>query len=589
LNIEINKIETSISLLNRRWKLKNFDERNAIFLSQKFKLKFIIAKLLSIRNISDESVNSFLNSDFTNNIPNPKKLIDIDVATNRVIEAINKKQKIGIIADYDVDGSTSASILYKFLINFTSSIYLKIPDRLIDGYGPNLKLMKEMLSNKVDLLFTLDCGTTANDIIDHDEFKNIDVIVIDHHLSELDLPKVHSIINPNRYDDVSGYKQLAAVGVTFLFLMQLRKQMRNFKLFQEKNEPNLLSYLDLVALGTICDVVELTGYNRNFVKKGLELIHKRYHKGISQLIDNTKINYTPKSQDLGYLVGPQINAASRIDDSSLASKFLITNDIEQIESIGRKLFLLNEKRKLIEKQILDEAIEQANKQKNSKYILVYGNNWHQGVLGIIASKISDLYYKPVIVISFSKNVGVGSARSIDKIDLGKIIIKAKQEAIILKGGGHSMAAGLKLNFDRLENFRIYLDECFLNYDVSTFDRTDNFDSIISVNDLNIEFIDSIEKLQPYGKGNPEPNFIVNDLQINSIKIIKNKHILIFFENDLGIKIKGICFNSKGTVLGDHLEKFNLYKFIFGCIVTIDKFANKPVPQLIIKDIMRIDK
>jgi single-stranded-DNA-specific exonuclease len=324
------------------------------------------------------------------------------------------------------------------------------------------------------------------------------------------------------------------------------------------------------------------------VLKGLELIHKRYHKGISKLIDNSKLNTPPSSQDLGYIVGPQINAASRIDDSSLASKLLITDDDEQIEKISRKLYLLNEKRKLIESKILEAANEQAEMQKNSKYILVYEENWHQGVLGIVASKLLDLYNKPVIVLSFVNTYGVGSARSIDGVDLGNIILHAKNKGIISEGGGHSMAAGLKLNYKDLENFKTFLDGHFKQYQENIFKKIINFDLILSINDLNNNLLDSLEKLEPYGKGNPEPYFIISDLKIDSIKILKNKHILIFFENDLGNKIKGICFNSKGTILGDYLEKFDQYKFYFGCIVTLDKFSRDIRPQLIIKDIMKID-
>jgi len=588
LSIEIKNIERNKSLLSRAWKLKKFDERTAIYLSQKFNLKYIVAKLLSIRGLDSNSVETFLNPNINYDIPNPIKLKDIDKAAIRVIEAIKKKERIGIIADYDVDGSTSVSILYKFLKNFTSSIFLKIPNRLIDGYGPNHKLMKEMLNNKIDLLFTLDCGTTSNFIIDNKEFKKIDVIVIDHHLSEIKLPNVLAIINPNRFDDNSDYKQLAAVGVTFLFLMYLRKKLRELNFFIENKEPNLLSYLDLVALGTVCDVVELKNYNRLFVKKGLELIHKRYHKGIAKLIDNSKINSSPTSQDLAFIVGPQINAASRIDDSSLASKLLISNDIEQIDSISRKLYLLNEKRKLIENQTLEYAKEQASKQINSNFIVVYGNNWHQGVLGIIASKITDIYYKPTIVISFLNNIGVGSARSIENVDLGKIILNAKQQNILISGGGHSMAAGLKINFSNLDKFKTYLHQSILSFDESFFEKVDVFDSIISVNDLNLELINDIDKLQPFGKGNPEPTFILKDVIIDSIKIIKNKHFLIFFENDLGQKLKGICFNSKETILGDYLENFKQYKFYFACTLSIDKFTSETVLQIIIKDIMKID-
>jgi len=588
LKTEIHKFKHLSSLLNKKWKLIDYDERNASYLSQKFELPLIVGKLLSIRKIKEENIDFFLNPNINQHIPNPSKIKDMSLATERVVEAIKKNQKIGIIADYDVDGSTSASILYKFLKNYISSITLKIPNRLVDGYGPNLKLMREMQLQNIDLLFTLDCGTTSNNIIDNEEFKKIDVIVIDHHLSKFELPRVHSIINPNRFDDKSDYKQMAAVGVTFLFLMSLRKELRNHNLFNNKKEPNLLSYLDLVALGTVCDVVELKQFNRLFVLKGLELIHKRYHKGISKLIDNSKINSSPSSQDLGYIVGPQINAASRIDDSTLASKLLITNDTEQIEIISRKLYLFNEKRKLIESQILEKATKQAEIKQNSKYILVYGENWHQGVLGIVASKLLDIFNKPVIVLSFLNTFGVGSARSIDGVDLGSIILNAKIKGLIIEGGGHAMAAGLKLNYKDLENFKNYLDESFKLYEQHVFEKIINFDLIISVNDLNLNLLDSLEKLQPYGKGNPEPYFIISDLKIDSIKILKNKHILIFFENDLGNKIKGICFNSKGTIVGDYLEKFNQYKFYFGCSVTPDKFSRDIEPQLIIKDVMKID-
>ena len=286
MNSEIHKIEHSSSLLNKKWKLIDYDERNASYLSQKFKLSSFVGKLLSIRNIKEENIDFYLSPDINQHIPNPNNIKDMTLATLRVVEAIKKNQKIGIIADYDVDGSTSASILYKFLKNYNSSITLKIPNRLVDGYGPNLKIMREMQLENIDLLFTLDCGTTSNNIIDNEEFKKIDVIVIDHHLADHELPNVHSIINPNRFDDESDYKYMAAVGVTFLFLMSLRKELRNHNIFNNKKEPNLLSYLDLVAFGTVCDVVELKQFNRLFVLKGLELIHKRYHKGISKLIDN---------------------------------------------------------------------------------------------------------------------------------------------------------------------------------------------------------------------------------------------------------------------------------------------------------------
>ena len=350
------------SLLNNKWKIKNCDERNSLMISQRHNLSLILGKLFTLRNIKDEQVQNFLNPIFKNNIPNPFELKDMDKSINRTIKNIINKKKIGIIADYDVDGSTSAALLHNFLSFFKCSISLKIPDRLNEGYGPNKRIMDEFADEKINLVFSLDCGTTSFEILDHPNYKEIDVIIIDHHISENKLPNIYSIINPNRFDENSKLKDLAAVGVTFLFIMGLRKILRENNYFDDKkSEPNLLGNLDLVALGTVCDVVNLSDYNRNFIIKGLEIIKKRTHKGIAQIIDNSNINHSPTANDLSFIVGPQLNAASRVDDSSLSHKLLISNNLIEIETITKKIFLLNEKRKLIESNIYDQALVQAKK------------------------------------------------------------------------------------------------------------------------------------------------------------------------------------------------------------------------------------
>ena len=415
------------SLLDNFWQLEDISERLILSLSQRNNITPLLAKLLYIRKIDTDSVKNFLKPDLKTNLPNPFLLKDMNISIERVIKAIKLNQKIGIISDYDVDGSTSASILFKFLNLFSNKIILKTPNRLLEGYGPNLRIMDELLKDKVDIIFTLDCGTSSFNILDHDKYSKIDVIVIDHHISDLKLPNVFSIINPNRYDENSEFTQMAAVGVTFLFLMGLRKKLRE-QLFYKKqvHEPNLLSYLDLVALGTVCDVVKLDSFNRSFVKIGLQVIKERKHKGITQLIDNANIRSTPNSRDLGFVIGPQLNAASRLDDSSLPTKLLISEDIEAIESISKKLNLLNEKRKIIENSVYEEALFQSNVQKDKNFILVYNNNWHNGVLGIVASRLTAKFKKPSIVISISNSIGVGSARSIPSINLGSIIMNAKK-------------------------------------------------------------------------------------------------------------------------------------------------------------------
>ncbi len=576
-------METIKSLSNKIWKEKIADQSKIQKLAQQKSITETFSKLLVSRGINESNLDQFLQSDITLDFPNPFELKDMKKAVTRCIEALSNDEKIGIIADYDVDGSTSASILYKFLSNFTSNIIFKTPNRLTEGYGPNFRLMNVMLEEKVKLLFTLDCGTSSLDIIDHSDFKQLDVIVIDHHLSEYKLPKVNSIINPNRFDDNSNYKDFAAVGVTFLFLMALRREIRNSKLFSLVKEPNLMSYLDLVALGTICDIVNISKYNRSLVKKGLELIIQRKNRSISSIIDNSNINSTPTARDIGFIVGPQINAGSRIDDSTLASKLFISNDENEIQNISNKLFLINEKRKLIEENIFLEALNQIENQKNNKFLIAHQSNWHQGVLGIVASKIVALYNKPTFVFSFLNNIGTGSGRSIDQIDIGNLILELKNNNIIKEGGGHKMAVGLRMDINKLDSFKEFLKNKFSKYDKSLFEKTIYYDFEVSINQINNDFLNMIEKMEPFGKGNEEPQFLIKDILIDKIKILKNKHHLIFFRNDLGTNLKGISFNSHNTELGDYISNFKQYKFDFLCSVKRDNFANNNIPQLYIND------
>ena len=571
------------SLSNKIWKEIDIDQNLIDKFSQKKSISQIFSKLLIARNINEDSLDNYLNPDIFSNISNPFDLKDMKKGVERCLSAIKNNEKIGIIADYDVDGSTSISILYKFLRNYTSNIVFKIPNRLSEGYGPNNRLMNEILEEKVKLLFTLDCGTSSFNIIDHSDYKKIDVIVIDHHLSEYKLPNVHSIINPNRYDEKNNYIDFAAVGVTFLFLMALRKEIRESNFFTEISEPNLISLLDLVAVGTICDIVNLKSYNRAIVKKGLELIINRRNKSITKIIDNSKINSTPSSRDIGFIVGPQINAASRIDDSSLASKLLTTNDENEIDIVSKKLFLMNEKRKLIEDNIFQEALGQINEQKNNNFILVYKNNWHHGVLGIVASKIVALYNKPTFVISFINNIGSCSGRSIEQIDIGSIVLELKNNNLIEDGGGHKMAVGLKININQLKDLKKFLYKKFASYKENLFEKILFYDSRISVNQINNEFLSMLEKLEPYGKGNEEPKFLIRDIKINKINLIKNKHILIFFQNDLGVNLKGITFNCINTPLGEYMVRYKEYKFDFVCSIKRDNYANNELPQININD------
>ena len=308
------------------------DERKILYISQKYNYSNFLSKLIASLDILEEEIDGFLNPDITNDIPNPFNLKDMDKTISRTIQAIKKNEKIGILGDYDVDGSTSSAILFNFFQFFNINV-------------PNERIMDEFLKENVSIVYTLDCGTTSFSTLNNIKYSIIDIITIDHHISETKFPNIFSLVNPNRYDENSEFKDLAAVGVTFLFLMALRKTLREQNFFKFNKEPNLLFFLDYVALGTVCDVVPLKKINRTLVFKGLEIIRSRKSKAIASILDNSNLKSVPKADDLGYTIGPQINAASRLGDSSLPTKILVSKDINEIDKISRKLILLNEKRK----------------------------------------------------------------------------------------------------------------------------------------------------------------------------------------------------------------------------------------------------
>ena len=578
-------MKTIDSFLGEKWHKKNLDERESLLISQRHEISLILSNLLSLRDIKEDEIENYLFPDLLQNLPDPNNFIDMNKSLERTYKAIQNSEKIAIIADYDVDGSTSAAIMYKFFKEINIEVLLEIPNRLDEGYGPNKKIMNKLKKQNTNLLFTLDCGTNSFEVLNDKEYQDMDIIVIDHHISDFKLPEVYSLINPNRFDETGESKDLAAVGVTFIFLMALRRFLREKNYFIKKNfpEPNLLNLLDLVALGTVCDVVKLKNYNRAIVKKGMDIIHKRKNESIRKLFDNSNINREPNVQDLSFIIGPQLNAASRIENQFLATKILITEDITEIENLTKRLFLLNEKRKLIEKNIYEEALEQASKQLQNNIILVSGNNWHKGVLGIVAGKISEKYYKPCIVISFVNEIGYGSARSIKDFNLGKLIIEANNDNLLISGGGHEQAAGLRIKKLKLDMFFEYLINRTKSLDPIFFRKTNYYDLDLSIDQINFDLIENIEKMEPFGNGNEEPRFKIIDASIDHVKIIKEKHLMIFIKNNFNNNLKGICFNCVDNNLGQNLLKYKSKKFHIFCTLKRDNFNDKLMPQIIIYD------
>ncbi|MFL2877754.1 MAG: single-stranded-DNA-specific exonuclease RecJ [Candidatus Pelagibacter sp.] len=446
----------SLSINGKNWILKKFNQEDIYFIKDNFLLDEITSKLLSIRKIKKEDINSFLNPSIKNFLPNPYDLIDMEKSTKRTVSAINKKEKIGIFGDYDVDGATSTALLGQFFSELKIPYEIYIPDRRKEGYGPTIEGLKELIHRGVTIIFTVDCGTLSFEAIDYAKSCNIDVIVLDHHQSEINLPKAYSIVNPNRLDDESKLQYLCAAGVTFMFLVSMNRELRINNWFKnnEINEPNLINYLDLVSLGTVCDVVPLVGLNRAIVKQGLKILKIKKNLGLKTLFDICKIDTNPSIYHLGFMLGPRINAGGRVGKCSHGANLLLNTNPKNAFKLASELDQFNKERQILEKDLLNKILNKKKDYSKDPVLVVSGNNWHEGVIGIVAARLKDRFNKPTIVISIKGQIGKASARSINGFDIGSIIIAATQEKILLKGGGHKMAGGFSVDIQKIEEFFI---------------------------------------------------------------------------------------------------------------------------------------
>ena len=447
------------SVSNKNWIFKKYNEQDIIFYKENYSLDEITSRLLSIRKIKKEDVQSFLKPSIKNFLPNPEIINDMQKSTKRTVNAIQKKEKIAIFGDYDVDGASATALLANFFNKLDIPYEIYIPDRKKEGYGPSKESFKKFINNGVKLIFTVDCGTLSFEAIEYASKNKIDVIVLDHHQSEIKLPKAYSIVNPNRLDDKSDLKYLCAAGVTFMFLISLNKELRLVNWFNQcqTTEPNLLECLDLVALGTVCDVVPLVGLNRAIVSQGLKILRSKKNLGLKTLFDICDVQSQPNVYHIGYLLGPRINAGGRVGKSSHGANLLISKDPKDVFKIASELDKFNKERQILEREVLDKTLVGLGSRINESLIIIDGKNWHEGVIGIVASKIKDKFNKPVIIISVDENgIGKASARSIVGFDIGSAIISAVQENILVKGGGHKMAGGFTIKIENFEKFKKFI-------------------------------------------------------------------------------------------------------------------------------------
>ena len=575
------------SVSGKNWIYKKFDPSDIKSISEKYSLSEISAKLLSIRKKNIGNLELFLNPKIKNLLPNPMKLKDMYIAVERTYKSIIDFDLIGIFGDYDVDGATSTALLARYFLSINQKIKTYIPERKTEGYGPTSKSFKHLIDKGTKLIFTVDCGTLSYKPIELANNLNIDVIVLDHHQSDVKLPKACAIINPNRYDETSDLNYLCAAGVTFVFLVALNKKLREKNWFHNNNikEPNILNFLDLVSLGTVCDVVPLIGLNRAMVKQGLKIIKKRTNLGLKTLYDLCRIETSPSIFDLGFKLGPRINAGGRVGKSSDGAELLISNDPQKVYQIAIGLDKSNNERKIIEMLLFKKIDTEVKRFHNHSVLVISGKNWHEGVIGIVASKIKDKYNKPVILISLNGKKGKGSARSIAGFDIGREIIKAVQSNILEKGGGHKMAGGFSINEEKIPIFRDFLIKSFeKSFKFLTIESNLYFDSIIAPSALNEDFFNQVNLLSPFGSGNEEPKFVIENFKVLSSDIILDLHIKTLLIGMDGSSFKAFAWNAINTSLENYLYKNKNNKINVVGNIRLNEWKGKKEIQFNIEDI-----
>ncbi len=576
-----------LSVSGKKWILKKYNEEETSYIKENFFLDEIVSKLISIRNINRADIESFLNPLIKNYLPNPEILIDMKKASLRTLKTIANNEKIGIFGDYDVDGASSTALLGNFFSYLKIPYEIYIPDRRKEGYGPSINAFKKLIDNGVQLIFTVDCGTLSFDAIKYANQKNIDVIVLDHHQSEVKLPDAYSVINPNRIDDKSNLNYLCAAGVTFVFLVSLNKELRSNNWFIEKNinEPNLINYLDLVSLGTICDVVPLVGLNRAIVKQGLKILKLKKNLGLKTLLDFCDISTSPKVYHLGYYLGPRINAGGRVGKSSHGANLLLSSNPKDAFKLASELDIFNRQRQILENEVYTKILNSLKIYPSDPSIIIIGDNWHEGVIGIVASKLKDKFNKLVIIISVEGEIGKASARSVSGIDIGSLIISATQEKILIKGGGHKMAGGFSIKTSNIEKFKSFVNTKIkkINEDFKEAKKL-YLDSLISPSAINLEFYNKVDTLAPFGSGNPEPRFIIEDLKSVNHKIIQEKHIKSILKGKDGSTIKCIAFNSLDSEIGAYLLNKNNKLFNIAGKLSLNEWKGQSNVEFIIDDI-----
>lgn len=556
LEAEAHAATQPLSVTGRRWVFRDPDPRMQLTLQQTLGISDFLAGALAARGLTPETAPSFLAPTLKELLPDPSRFKDMDRAAARVADAIESQEKIGIFADYDVDGATSSAVLVRFLRAAGINAPIYVPDRMTEGYGPSIPAMEKIAESGVRVLIMLDCGTTAFDPLAKAAELGLQVIVVDHHAPEPSLPKVAALVNPNRLDEDREYGHLCTAGLAFMLAIAVNRTLRERGYWiGGKTEPVLTRWLDLVALGTVCDVVKLSGINRAFVTQGLKVLAKRDNTGLRALADVAGLKTMPTCHELGFVLGPRINAGGRIGEADLGATLLATDDAAQAGAIATRLDLLNAERRDIEAEVFEDALFQVEGMGDPGAVVVAaGEGWHPGVVGIVASRLVERFARPACVIALDGATGTGSGRSVAGIDLGAAIIAARQKGLLIKGGGHSMAAGFSVAASAIDEFRAFLDQRITSAGGLPGKPDMLLDGAIAARGATLGLANEIANLAPFGPGNAEPRLALENVQIQYADIVGKDHVKVRLTSEGGGNVDAIAFRAVGSELGSALQK-----------------------------------
>lgn len=548
-------LSVTSSISGRAWtdRLDDAQLRIAQAITQRSGTSEILARIVAARGVAIDDAAEYLNPTIRGLMPDPSSMADMDRLAARVVQAITDSEKVALFGDYDVDGASACALMSRYLGHFGLAPEVYIPDRIFEGYGPNIGAIDKLIDGGARLVITLDCGTTSDAPIAHARDRGVDVLVIDHHLSDRDLPRANALVNPNRADDISGLGYLCAAGVTFMVLVAVNRLLRQRG---DTAQPDLMQLLDIVALATVCDVVPLTGLNRAFVVRGLEVPRRQANLGIGALALAARVTGPLNPYHLGYLVGPRINAGGRIGDAALGTRLLTLDDEHEALIIAARLNELNSERQRIETEALEEATRVATEEigqgEGPPVLVLASANWHAGVVGIIAARLRERFERPAFAIALAPDgSGTGSGRSMPGVDLGRAVIAAVEADIIQKGGGHAMAAGVSLKPGQLGPFRAHVSEALRGSVGSARAITDlKIDAALSARGANVAFVEDIERAGPFGSGNPQPIFAFPAHRVKFANVVgAGGHVSFTLVADDGARLKSIAFRGATTPVG----------------------------------------